>query len=281
MKKTLIVVFIFLTVFGIVLMGVYLHEDNEKQFQKVSVGDVVSAIEENKSMIVYYGQEECSACNAFEKNLLDICEHNEKDIMYLDADSLEKEDEKILLEYHVTTTPTLIIVNNGKTFFYRDITAVEEIEKAIMNVDIVEDRFDGLVDIDYSELEQKIEKQVDFFLYIGREDCRDCVKFNPILTKCIEEKKGQGMYYLDIKKYRDLANNENAQKEDVDFYDEMKKKYDIKWVPSLYHFRNGMIIAKYEFLDEAYYKLSQELQEKEERYYIEELYDWMEIEFQQ
>lgn len=266
--------------FGISLIGVYLLNENKRQFENVSVEEIVSAIEENGSMIVYYGQEDCSACNVFKNNLQEVSAQNEKDILYLDANSLSPEDEKKLSEYHVTTTPTLIIVNNGKAFFYRNITTSDEIEKAIMNVNIIEERFDGLVTINYNELEKKIEKGLDFFLYIGREDCRDCVKFNPILTRCLEEEKGQGMYYLDIKKYRDLANGENANVADVDFYDAIKKKYDIKWVPSLYHFRNGMIIAKYEFLDEAYYKLSQELQEKEEKYYMEELYNWLEIEFQ-
>ena len=272
MKKFLIAVFIFFSIFGVSLTGIYLHNSGRGQLKKVSLEDIVLALENKISMIVYYGQEECSACKVFEKNLQYISK--QKDIMYLDANSLSREDKEILSEYHVTTTPTLIIINDGKISFYRNITTQEEIEKAITKVSIIEERFDGLDTIDYSELEMKIEEGLDFFLYIGREDCRDCIKFYPILVKCIEKKKGQGMYYLDIKKYKDLAN-----KDDIEFYDTIKKKFDITWVPSVCHFRNGMIIAKYEFLNETYYELSKEQQKKEEKYYVEELYEWMEVEF--
>jgi len=279
MKKILKLAVLFLAILAVGLFGIYLHNFSVESFKSGSVNDIVSAIENEEILIAYYGQEECSACKVFAENLKDVSKRFEKEVMYLDANSLNVEDEKFLIEYYVTETPTLIIVNKGTPYFYRNITTKDEMENALTNVNIIKERFEGLISIDYVEVEQKMEKGLDFFLYIGREDCRDCVKFNPLLVECIGEKENQGVYYLDIKKYRDLAKAENAKKEDTEFYDAIKEKFDITWVPSVYHIRNGMIIAKYEFLDEGYYEMEKELQEKEEQYYIEKLYDWIETEF--
>lgn len=263
---------------GCVLFCIYLCNLNDVHFKRGCVKDIVSAIENYETLIVYYGQEDCGACKVFAENLRNTGNRLKKNILYIDADSLSAEDEKILIEYSVTQTPTLIVVNDGKPYFYRNIANINDLENAITNVNIIEERFEGLVDINYSELEQKLKKGLDFFLYIGRKDCRDCVKFNPILEECLAKQELQGMYYLDISVYRDLAKVENAKKEDIEFYEAIKKRFDITWVPSIYHIRNGMIIAKYEFLDEQYYEMEKELQEREERYYIEELYNWINIE---
>ena len=82
-----------------------------------------------------------------------------------------------------------------------------------------------------------------------------------------------GIYYFNIKTYRDLAGSDNEK--DASVYDEIKERYQIDWVPSVYHIRNGIIVDKYEFLNEEYYELNAEEQQASEKMYIQEFEDWM------
>jgi len=72
---------------------------------------------------------------------------------------------------------------------------------------------------------------------------------------------------------------ENADMNDVSFYDGLKDEFNIEWVPSIYHIRNNMIIDKYEFLSEEYYNLDVAEQKVEEKEFVDEFYNWMEREF--
>lgn len=243
--------------------------------REVKVNDLLSAVEQNEKMVVYYGQEDCSACTVFSAMLKN--KYKEK-VFYLDANSITSEEKGILEDYFVFETPTLIVVNNGKLYFYRNLSTKEELEKALTNLDIVEERMNEISKINYDQLKEKYEEGTDFFLYIGRTDCRDCQKFYPVLEKYVNENVGRGVYYLDVKEYKDLATAENADIKDVDFYDDLKDEFDVEWVPSVYHIRNNMILDKYEFLSEEYYNLDSKEQKIEEKEFINEFYDWMEKE---
>lgn len=276
MKKAKLYIVIGLLILSVCfVMAVAMKKET---LREVKMADFFSAVERKEKMVVYYGQEDCSACQNLSAMLKTKSEFKE-DVYYLDADSLSSEDKKVLEQYYVNETPTLIVTNDGKLYFYRNISTKEELEKAINNTKIDEERVNKLQSIDYEELEKKYEKGTDFFLYIGRTDCRDCQKFYPILEKYIEKNENKGMYYFDIKKYRDLATNENADAKDVSFYDELKDDFNIEWVPSVYHIRNNMIIDKYEFLNEEYYKLDATEQKIAEKEFVDEFYNWMEREF--
>ena len=62
---------------------------------------------------------------------------------------------------------------------------------------------------------------------------------------------------LDIKKYRDLANRDNASKKDIDYYDNLKKFFNLKWTPTLYYIKRGKIVSTYQYLDEEYHSSSE------------------------
>ena len=78
---------------------------------------------------------------------------------------------------------------------------------------ITKDRVQGIVAIEYDQLIEKIEADVDFLLYIGRSDCADCIEFQPILETYLENNKELGIYYLDVKAFRDAAYREDASQE--------------------------------------------------------------------
>lgn len=247
----------------------------KREVKQIELNEVFDAVNKGQDMIVYYGQEDCGECREFSKIMDRIMTEKKISVSYIDSDKMSADEKEKFTQFEIETTPTLFVVTKGKVYIYRNLDNKEDIEKAVTQIDIDEERFDELKEIDYEELDKKTKLNIDFLLYIGREDCRDCRKFYPIVQQYISENPGMGMYYFDIKKYRDLANSENEKSENASFYDELKKRYEIEWVPSVYHIRNGIIVDKYEFLNEEYYELNTEEQQASEELYIQEFEDWM------
>ena len=48
-------------------------------------------------------------------------------------------------------------------------------------------RCTGIQELAYEEVAYNIENNVDFILYIGRSDCKDCIEFHPLLENYLEE----------------------------------------------------------------------------------------------
>ena len=86
------------------------------------------------------------------------------------------------------------------------------------------DRLENIQPISYEDLQEKCADDCDFFLYIGRPDCPDCQQFYPKLENYISNHQYSGVYYLDIKRYRDriaqlsvlLKDVENSRKQLVE-----------------------------------------------------------------
>lgn len=82
--------------------------------------------------------------------------------------------------------------------------------------------------ISMDQLEEKVEAQEDFLLYIGRESCSYCRVFVPKLTKAIKETH-KTVYYVD--------SNEEEEGQIQDF----SQKNGIKTVPSLVYYQSGQL----------------------------------------
>ena len=198
-----------------------------------------------------------------------------KDVFYLDVDLIANQNE--LQKYQIQESPTLININNGKIHIYRGTMNEEEIRKAISDIDIERVKLNGISDIDMAGLAQIENEAKDFILYIGRDDCGDCKKFKPILEQYLSE-HSIGIYYLNLKEYREKAKKESADQADVKVYEELKERYDIDWVPMLIHIRNGIHVSRYEFLDEEYGQLDESKKQEYEQKYITDFYQWMDRE---
>ena len=59
-----------------------------------------------------------------------------------------------------------------------------------------------------------MKEDVSFMLYLGRPDCGDCQAFKPILEDYLNKHPNEGVYYLNIKAYRDASLKEDATKEE-------------------------------------------------------------------
>lgn len=277
MKRKIIITLLIL-VLSILSLMFLMYFSDDREMKRISVDEMSSIINKKGNAIIYYGQEDCGACKVYYSMLRNAKESAQEEILYLDADTLSKGDAEMLSKYSVTETPMLIVISSGRVFYYKNISNVEQMQKALSDIDIVVERFNGIREIDYNDLQKKVEMGIDFFLYIGRNDCKDCIKFYPVLEEYVNDKSNYGMYYLDIKQYRDLTIVENPEQEHIDCYEDLKTKYEISWVPTVYHIRNGIIIAKYQFLSEEFYELTKSEQIKEEERFVTEFYDWMDIE---
>ena len=82
-------------------------------------------------------------------------------------------------------TPTLIVISDGKNWIYRGTLSEDDLYKACMNHSIKIAPVNSLEEVSYADLTAMMNEPLDFVLYIGRDDCRDCQKFMPILEQYI------------------------------------------------------------------------------------------------
>ena len=120
---------------------------------------------------------------------------------------------------------------------------------------------DQIIEINYDDVLKKINQKGDFVLYVGRPDCKDCQEFEP--------------YLKNIKVYRDQANSQEATKKEKSRYNQMRKKLDFSWTPTLKLVINGKFVDQYTFLDEDYYSLPSKKQKEKKQDYIDKLSSWL------
>lgn len=126
---------------------------------------------------------------------------------------------------------------------------------------------EGIIEIEYEELIQNLNSNVRFLLYIGRPDCGDCQAFYPYLEEYIDEHEGTGIYYLNIKAFRDAAKAEDASDEEIEFYENLYTELDFDWTPTIHVVENGKFTVTYQYLDENYYEIEdreEQIQRKQE-----------------
>lgn len=123
----------------------------------------------------------------------------------------------------------------------------------------------GIQTINYEKLIQNLNKNVTFMVYIGRLDCGDCQTFYPILQEYIDSHDGTGLYYINVKEWKEHANGDEASKEEKDFVDDIYKNLDFDWTPTLHVISNGKIKSRYQYLDEDYFKIEDRQKQKEKK----------------
>lgn len=262
----LIIIFVFIIYIAFYLLGTP---------KRISVDDFIKLIECNRNAVIYYGQESCSACKAIYPKIKTISREIGIKIYYLDAETVEDDD--VLQQYNIFYTPEIIIINSGEVQVYDDIN-IDNLKNILSTNDTTttKERPKNLYQVNYDEVLNKMDSNVDFILYIGREDCRDCQKFHPVVSNYVGKDSTNGIYYFDIKEYRDKTLVDNPSLNDTMFYDELIKLFDVEWVPCVYHIRNGAIIDKFEYLSLEYYELDENERIEAEEKYNKEFYIWME-----
>lgn len=123
----------------------------------------------------------------------------------------------------------------------------------------------GIQSIQYEELIQNLNKNVTFMIYIGRPDCGDCQQFYPVLEEYIQSHPNSGIFYLNIKAFRDQAKKEDATKEEKDFYENLYQELHFDWTPTIHIISNGRFIKTYQYLDEDYFQIKDRNEQKQKR----------------
>lgn len=134
----------------------------------------------------------------------------------------------------------------------------------------------GINEINYEELNELMNSQTQFLLYIGRSDCGDCIEFYPILEEYMNEHSDTGIYYINIKEMRDAARKEDASEEEKQFYENFYTNFKVSWTPTIEWIRAGKIYKTYQYLDEDYIAIEDRAEQKKKRQeFLDEFNDFM------
>ena len=116
----------------------------------------------------------------------------------------------------------------------------------------------------------------------GRPDCGDCQEFYPILQDYIDNHKGSGIYYLNIKEFRDRAKSQDASYKEKDFYENLYKELHFDWTPTIHVISNGKFIKTYQYLDEEYLEMKdREKQIQRKKEFLNEFQEFMDTYFKE
>lgn len=130
------------------------------------------------------------------------------------------------------------------------------------------ERLESINQIELVQLQTKLKKD-NFVLYIGRDNCRDCQEFKPILAEYLKMHKGVYIYYLDVKEIKKKPKD----------YEYLKKELGFNWTPSIIHYKNKKIVDKFQYLDSEYYQLNDIKKKQVKKEYISKFNKWMKNQF--
>lgn len=193
-------------------------------------------------------------CVAATENVQKASEYLQLPVYYMDGDLYG--DSEFAKNNDLYLSPALLLIRDDSLWKYEGKITYDTATRLIGSMlPSKEDRFDDLRNISYLELQDKMNQDLDFILYIGRSDCPDCQDFSPIVQEYVSKHSESGMYYLDVKEYRDAQSSDLGE---ADVYQQIKETFSLNWVPCLFHIRNGIIISRYQYLDSDYYGIEDE-----------------------
>lgn len=277
MKRKILISSLLIITVASAWFGHVRFREGKKSGYDTTVAEIVQTMENGGCMVAFYSKANCSSCTDYwlviEKmaKQLDVC------VPVLDQGRVM--DPTFLEEHDIWDSPALIVVREGRVKGYEGIFDLETTKEILRyGMDMTEGRLPQILHISYERLSEKMTENRDFLLYIGRRDCLDCQSFYPILEGYVSAHEDAEVYYFDMKELRESSMGQNTRQEDIEAYEQLKQRFDIQWVPSLYRVVNGTIISKYEYLSAEYYEIEDESRQKEERErFLQEFNAWMEV----
>ncbi len=106
------------------------------------------------------------------------------------------------------------------------------IGKEVLNIqDSISETYEYLDSITVNNFERRVASGDDFYVYVGRPDCGDCLLFEPMFRDVVDNYGVEDkLLYLNVKGFKE--NNE-------DKWEPFKSKYGFTQVPALIHFKDG------------------------------------------
>lgn len=115
-------------------------------------------------------------------------------------------------------------------------------EELIISKNNYPEVYDFIDAMTVESFKNKIEKQEDFYVYVGRPTCGDCNAFEPELIELIEKYEIENqLKYLNVAKLRTQENE----------WETFKKNYDLLYTPTLAKFEQGKLVSKVEWSPES------------------------------
>lgn len=90
------------------------EENNSTLYQSISVEQFIQNILSPQETYVYFYQNSCNACSSFKSVLNSVIEQENVNIYAINFDDIGTEDEKLIKNYGIKVTPTMIVFEEGK-----------------------------------------------------------------------------------------------------------------------------------------------------------------------
>lgn len=102
--------------------------------------------------------------------------------------------------------------------------------------------YNYLNSITINNFEEKVLSEEEFYIYIGRPDCGDCMLFEPMFENVIEKYNlYDKIYYLNVKHFKETNSDQ---------WKSFKNKYGFTQTPAIIHFKNAENISIIEWNEE-------------------------------
>ncbi len=211
-------------------------------FEQISAEKLQMLLQEKEDSIIFCTQALCGGCAEIQKDLKKISVEHNRNIYTVEMDS--QSIKELLYQYGLNQVPAIIYISCGQINVYKGDLTEENIERILFTEDIVYERFNGIVEIGYDSFIEKLDSNIDFFVYFNSKSCSDCQKFFKILTQYEKKRSNAGVYFVDLEKIK----NEVSSME----YEKILEDQHIEWVPYMLHIKNGVVLSSYEYPELTY-----------------------------
>lgn len=156
----------------IVLLAVSIGFPNK--FEKISAEKLQMLLQEKEDSIIFCTQASCGGCAKVQKDLKKISMMHNLNIYSVEVDL--QSIKEVLYQYGLYQVPAIIYISCGQINVYKGDLSEENIKRALFTESIVYERFSGLIETSYHALTEKLNSNVDFFVYFSIEGCSDYSK---------------------------------------------------------------------------------------------------------
>lgn len=207
------------------------HSKRVKNLTQISSKEARQLLEAPDKALIYIGHDNCSECSNLAKLVAYMQKRYKQEIYYLDTQAEDFDTiNRFRLDYQVATLPCFIAHQNTNTHVHCNANLSKlELEDFVNTQLTYNEDIANFQETTADVMEDKIQSQEDFILYVGKEVCPYCRRFVKKLAPVAEENQ-LDIYHVDslhtpslpeLKAFRD--------------------RYDIKTVPGLMVSKAGQV----------------------------------------
>ncbi|MFA7688984.1 MAG: thioredoxin family protein [Bacilli bacterium] len=90
-------------------------KDTSKYLKDINYNNLVKLFDKKEDFILYVGSKNCSACERFTPNFIEVLEENKVNVYYLDLSMIKNDEYSTLQDYiSISATPTVAFITEGE-----------------------------------------------------------------------------------------------------------------------------------------------------------------------